>query len=166
MTDYLSAAKRAQVEEMKRRILAGEFNTPGAGFTTAVSTTIPDLVAQAVIQDEQGPWSLEDPHTEREIAQYELALADHDAKVRADEASCWAQAVIDAGKQGERIGAASALRALIAPVPATETEEAIVEGIMIRTKNALHPDRKVVLRPDEFRAALLEAVRAGERARR
>ena len=35
-------------------------------------------------------------------------LAAHDAEVRADEAAQWAQAVIDSGKQGERIGAARA----------------------------------------------------------
>lgn len=53
--DYLSPGKRALVEDCKRRIRAGEFDGPGAGFLTEGSTTVEQLIARAVCGDEQGP---------------------------------------------------------------------------------------------------------------
>lgn len=78
MSDYLSAKKREQVEELKLRILAGDFNTPMSGYITEESMSIQDIIHNAVYQDEQGPWSLEDPYTELDIAQCELAIEAHD----------------------------------------------------------------------------------------
>ena len=75
MSDYLSARKRKQVEEMKRRIREGE--------VVSYQVTVYDIIANAIYEDEQGPWSLEDPYTEWEIATYELALEAHDREVAA-----------------------------------------------------------------------------------
>lgn len=50
----------------------------------------------------------QDDDYERYKAEFLADLAAHDAEVRADEAAHWAQAVIDSGQQGERIGAARA----------------------------------------------------------
>lgn len=75
MSDYLSARKRKQVEEMKRRIREGE--------VVSYQVNVYDIIANAIYEDEQGPWSLEDPYTEWEIATYELALEAHDREVAA-----------------------------------------------------------------------------------
>lgn len=56
---------------------------------------------------------------------------------------------------------AACLRAFVAPASNHQSEQEIVERIMIRTKNALHPDRSITLSPDEYQRALAEAVRAG-----
>ena len=87
MSDYLSARKRKQVEEMKRRIREGE--------VVSYQVTVYDIIANAIYEDEQGPWSLEDPYTEWEIATYELALEAHDREVAAgalrDAADEWSE---------------------------------------------------------------------------
>lgn len=82
--DYLSTEKRGQVEAMKERIRSGEFNHQMMGFLTADSMDVGGLIFQAIYQDEQGPWSVEEPHTELDIARYELALENWEAQIRAE----------------------------------------------------------------------------------
>lgn len=82
--DYLSAEKRAQVEAMKERIRSGEFDTLAMGHMTPESTDLAELIHQAIYQDEQGPWSVEEPHTELDIARYELALEAFAEQIRAE----------------------------------------------------------------------------------
>lgn len=89
---------------------------------------------------EPRPWvELDEAEKAREkarVAAFDRWLAAHDAEVRADEAAQWAQAVIDSGKQGERIGAARA--GVVAEEPEWEY------GVR------LHPD--VEFAPNENRA--------------
>lgn len=82
--DYLSPEKRALVEAFKDRIRAGEFNHQAMGFLTVDSTDVAEIIRQAIYQDEQGPWDLEEIYTENDIARYELALENWEAQIRAE----------------------------------------------------------------------------------
>lgn len=95
--DYLSPEKRALVEAFKARIRNGDFNHSGMGFLTDQSTDVAEIIRQAIYQDEQGPWSVEEIHTENDIARYELALENWEAQIRAE-----VRAEVEAELKGSR----------------------------------------------------------------